>query len=73
MLWDLPADPAVFASESPTWTAIRLAQLTHFYGADVGGMISSHGLDSVFFGLLHYDTTHEDYWNAYDDMDPRLR
>ena len=73
VLWGLPAAPSELTSKSLTWTADVLARLLYYYGADVGGMISSHSLDSVFFGLLHYDDASQPSWNAYDESDPRLR
>lgn len=68
-LQKLPATPAEILA-LPTR---QLARLAFYFVADSGVMVGSHGLDSVFFGLLHNDNAGNYYWNAYDESDSRAR
>jgi hypothetical protein len=66
-LGELPEDP----SNLTVWTTILAGlNLGHYFGSDLGEMIQSHGMEHIFFGLLHHDDK-DDRWNAYDKNDPR--
>ena len=70
----LPARPISTDFQiSIIWDADLVAKLLHYFSSDIGGMIRSHNLDSVFFGLLHYDVVGFPSWNAYDDLNPDTR
>jgi hypothetical protein len=66
-LSSLPQNPASLT----VWTsAVAGLRLSHYFGSELMEMVQSHGMEFVFFGLLHHDDKH-DQWNAYDKYDPR--
>ena len=67
-LLQLPENPF----DLDAWAAIMSGiNFAWYLGTDIGEMIDSHGLEHIFFGLLHNDDEN-DRWNAYEQQDPTL-